>query len=176
MDLSTIIPIVLGSSITTVIITQAFNYFSNRNKLKNINKFIGLSLAKDLELYSWRCGIALSDHTMWEDTSGSCGRQITELPNVFKLPNEDYKFFDLLILDKVYAFPLKLESADRAAQFFFEVAGRDEAYEKIFNECNELGAEALELATEIRNKYKLLIRPIKFGRITLQELYSKHKK
>jgi hypothetical protein len=173
MNWQTIVSIVLGSGLLSAIFSNLLDRFLNAREAHRYNKFIALTLAHDLEAFSWRCAELVSDHDTYNQSDGHAGRRIGYPPEDFQIPDESFKGFDTSILDRVYRLPLSIRAAKGQIDFWHTVVGDDEATGSAYKETLRLGKEAIEIALEIRKKYKLLIRPIEFGETTLQEIYPK---
>ena len=173
MEWQTIIPIVLGSGLVSAIFTNLLDRFLSAREAHRYNKFIALTLAHDLEAFSWKCADLATDHDLYDQSEGHAGSRIANPPDTFKIPDESFKGFDTEILDRVYRLPLSIRAAKSQIEFWDTVSGQDEAFGAAYEETISLGNEAIEIASEIRRKYDLLVRPIKFGKTTLQEIYIK---
>lgn len=176
MDTTTVVTVILGSSFLSAIFTWILNFLIKQREVKSHNRFIGLTLAKNLESYSWNCAEAVANYSLHSESDGSAGEDNVTIPEIFELPDENYRHFDVDILDEVYAFPLKVKSAERQAKFSFEVEGIEEAIWSTFEECIKLGMAANEIAKLIRKKYSLSTRPVAFGVTTLDDYYRKKTK
>jgi len=174
MNWTTILPIILGSSLLSAIVTTILDRCLSAREKSKYNKFIALTLAHDLESYSWQCADSLSNHELARDSQGHAGKLIASPPDSFVIPKENYRDFDIQILDRVFNFPLAIRSAKSQIQFWDDVTGQEDAFSAAFNETCKLGSDALNIANSIRDRYGLSKKTMAIGTTELQEIYKKH--
>lgn len=167
MDWSTIVTIVLGSSLLGTLFNSIVGYWTKRKESNNHATFIALNIAHIFEKYAENCLSVSMDHENYKSSNGHIGDYIKKIPKLAKLPEYDYKVFDLPLLDEVFDFLQRIEFAQNNFSFAFEVLDGEEAVEEGNKSCLLLAQKALSIADKIRKKYKLQKRELKFG-----EFYS----
>ncbi len=173
MDWKTIVPLVLGSSLLSALITYFLNFLMKEKETRKHNSYVALVIAHDLENYALECGSIVSDHDMLEDSRGAAGKLAHEPPSSFNIPKQDYRSFDHNILDRLLTFPKQIKSAKSHIDFDYGLVSDEEASETAHKEILGLGLEALSLSRTLRKRYGLAKNSPKLGVLDLGEYLNK---
>ena len=138
-------------------------------------EFLAVRLAIEFEGYAIESAERVADQKTLEDSGGHAGNKIGSLPEPPQPPKSDaYKFFDRALLDAIFQFPQDRLMANRAAIFWWDVVGDEEACTEAYKEHTiRMGAKASEIAREIRSKNKLPARNLTFGRWEIDRFLDK---
>lgn len=81
------------------------------------------------------------------------------VPDFAELPkSQHYDRFDLTMLDRVYSIPDKIMLANGFVTHIANTQDHEDAYKYATKQAFQIASQCLDLATEIRVKYKLPVR------------------
>jgi len=169
MDWPTVITIVLGSSVLGAIINSIISLVFARRERDRHNCYIALILAHDFEQYAHHCFNIVCDDELHESSGGHAGKPLDYPPEPKKLPEENYRNFDIKLLDTIIEFPQKVAFAKDEVVFLFEVNNDEDAHETSCENTIKLASIALNIADRLRQKYSLPARDLKFGEFDLRK-------
>lgn len=170
MDWPSVLTIILGSSVLGALLTNLSSWIVSSRERKRHNQFLALTLAHALEKYSYDCMNAIEDHDLYQQSGGNEGNTLGYPPEVMKLPDEQFRDFDLALLDAVLDFPQRIAFAREEVRFLADVADDDSVSEKAYQNTIRLASEAVALATRLRARYGLARRDLNFGEYDLRQL------
>ena len=173
MDWPTIITIVLGSSVLGAAMTSLISWYSQKRERRRYNSFIALSLSHAFEKYAHSCLDIVSDDELYRSSGGHAGNPMGTPPKAFDLPEENFREFDINLLDSIFEFPQKVSFATDEVAFIASVVDDREAHGTSYKNTIELANNAISLADQLRNKYNLPKRPLRFGEFDLREELKK---
>jgi hypothetical protein len=173
MDWPTIITIVLGSSVLGTAMTIMINWYSQIRERGRYNSFLALTLSHAFEKYAHSCLDIVSDDELYRSSGGHAGNPIGTPPKPFDLPAENFRDFDINLLDSIFEFPQKVSFATDEVVFIASVVDADEAHDTSFKNTVELANHAISLADRLRNKYNLHQRVLRFGEFDLRKELKK---
>ena len=168
MDWSTIITIVLGSSVLGAALNSLLGWLTKRADRTSQATYMALNLSHLFEKYAYVCLSALESHDAAEIFREEIGAYIKKVPDFPELPDYEYQVFDLVILDKVFDFPQQVNFAAESLSSAFEILDGQDALWEGYKSCLELASEALAIADEIRQRYRLKTRSLSFGRYSVR--------
>ena len=167
LDWFTITTIVLGSSFLGAVLTNLAGWAIRRAERFRQANYLGLHLAYVFESFAYTCLSAVEDHDTAESSDGHAGGYIKKIPEFPRLPDFDYRDFDLSILDKVFDFPQQVSFANLL--FEFEVLDGEDAVEEGYKSSLKLAQDSLSIADRIRSRYKLTKRALEFGDYSVRQ-------
>lgn len=170
MDWPSVITIILGSSLLGALLTNLSSWILSSRQRNRHNQFLALTLAHALEKYSYDCMNAIEDHDLHQQSGGHAGKTLGYPPEVMKLPDEQFRDFDLALLDAVLDFPQRIAFATEEIGFLADVADDDAVIEKSYQNTIRLASEAVALATRLRARYGLARPDLNFGEYDLRQL------
>ena len=177
MDWSAIITIVLGSSFLGAVLNNFAGWWLKRIEATNQATYLALNLAHLLEQYAYDCLSAADDQDNAESSDGNIGAYINKLPILPQLPKEDYRVFDLALLDNIFDFEKQVVFANESLDFAFHVIDGEDAVSEGYKSCLKLARDSLQIADAVRARYRLKNRSLEFGgysvRKRLQEKLTK---
>lgn len=162
MEWPTIITIVLGSSFLGAVLTNVAGWLIKRSERSNQATYLALNIAHLLEKYSYECLSVTDDHDTAKSSDGHAGVYINKIPKFPKLPEFDYRVLDPKNLDKIFDFPQQVCFASDCITSAFEFLDGEDAVEEGYKSCLKLAQESLNIADNLRQKYKLKKRPLVF--------------
>lgn len=133
---------------------------------------MALNLAHLFEKYAYVCLSAVESHDNAESSGEQVGAYIKKVPDFPELPDYEYQVFDLVLLDKVFDFPQQINFAAEGLSSAFEVLDGEDALCEGCMSCLKLASEALVIADEVRQRYKLKRRSLSFGRYSVRRQIS----
>ncbi len=163
MDLIGIVAIVLGSSVTSAIVTLMVDAKRRQRSEHHHNSYLALRIAFVLENYAIRCADMMSEHQFAEDSDGQGREFMTNIPDLESPPDGEYRSFDQSILSEVLDFPQRIAMAKAEARSAFEVVGGEEATENTYKSVVDLAAHALSVGAKIRTRYACPERKLEYG-------------
>jgi hypothetical protein len=169
LEWSTIVTIVLGSSFLGAVLTNLVAWQLKRTEHSSQATYLALNLAHIFEQFTYACLSAVEDHETAKSSKGCAGKYVTKLPEFPKLPDYDYRVFDLTILDKIFDFPQKIGFASESLSSAFEVMDDEDASKEGYRSCLELARESLSIADSIRKRYGLAERSLRFGEYSVRD-------
>jgi hypothetical protein len=166
MENQELISVILGSSLLSglfsAVLTQAVQTWLKSRELSKAVKFAALNLSHELESYANGCMEQLTEDDMDRQSRGAAGA-IAEIPD-FSIPKDDFSKFDPDIVDQLFSLPKHIRSARNEIDFISGTAGdHDEARKITIRHVKELGLLSLDLSIEVRKRYKLPSRIVKYG-------------
>ena len=168
-SLKLLITVFFGSGASFAILNIVWQWIKDKRERRHF----ALQIAFQLEAYAIECEKAHSDNEDANNSDGSAGQSISELPRLGPLPSHDaFRLLDPKIVSRLYAFPQECLMAQRAADQIFEFVGQDEAIESVADSTLGMGMEALDIARTIRGKYGLGTRNLKFGEWSVEEYFE----
>lgn len=163
MDWTAIIAIVLGSSVLGAVLNNLVNVLLRRIKRSNQATFIALNIAHQFEQYASDRLSDAFDHDNAESSNNQIGEYINSIPVLPHLPKEDYRVFDLTLLDSILDFQQQVHFANKSLSFARLVLDNEEALAEGYQSTLKLASESLRIADEVRQRYQLKKRLLEFG-------------
>jgi len=173
MDWLTIITIVLGSSVLSTVMIILINWFSQKRERSRYNSFIALTLSHSYEKYAHSCLDIVNDGELYWSSGGQAGNPMGTPPKPFELPAENFREFDINLLDNIFEFPQKVSFATDEVAFIASVSDEEDARGASCKNTIELASIAISLADQLRKKYSLPKRKLKFGKYDLRKELNK---
>jgi len=172
MDWSMVAGIVFGSSVIAALISSFVGWRMKARAQKRYNCFIALTLAHIFENYAHDCMDVANEHDLYKSSRGAAGKAAGIPPELIKLPNENFRDFDLALLDEVFDFPLRVKFANGAVYFMADIGEHDDADDTAYEHNLLLAEKALSLADRLRSHYKLSSRELKIGEYDFRQQLS----
>lgn len=173
MNWPTILTIVFGSSVLSTAMTVSINWIYKKQERSRNNSYIALSLSHSFERYAHRCIGIVSDDQLYISSGGHAGNRMGMPPKPFDLPDDNFRDFDLYLLDRLFEFPQKVFFATDEVSFLAEVSDEEDARSTSAKNTIELAHIAITLADQLRKKYNLPKRTLKFGNYDLRKELDK---
>jgi len=155
-----IIKVVLGtgllSGLVSALVAWAREYLAEKKKNWRSAQFSALRLSASLESFSIECAEMLLDNNAFYDSNGHDGNPISQIPKLSSFP-EDIVWIalDTDLCEKVLAIPNKIRLSNG---YISSVMDYEDAYEALAASSRNIGLcgyHAWEIASELRNRYKL---------------------
>jgi hypothetical protein len=162
LEWATIITIVLGSSFLGAVLTNVAGWLIKRSDRSSQATYLALNIAHLFEKYSYECLSISDEHDTARSSGGHAGSYITKILQFPKLPEFDYRVLDPKILDKIFDFPQQVCFASDSLASAFEFLDGEDAIEGGYKDCLKLAKESLNIADDVRQKYKLEKRSLEF--------------
>jgi len=161
----TVLAVLVGGGLLTVIIQQFFNKRQKREEDLAVVKYLALRLAFLFEGYAVDCADKLADHNLADESGAHAGSFIGKVPEIISLPLEGgHKLLDQGLLNDIFDFPQRCIMANRNAMFWEEVVGdRDCCTNALAQNTVDMGARAMDIGKRLREMYKLDFRQLSYG-------------
>jgi hypothetical protein len=169
LDWATIATIVLGSSFLGAVFTNLSGLLIRYREHTRQANYVGLHLAYVFETFAYTCLSAAEDNDTAKSSGGHVGNYIKNVPAFPELPDFDYRYLDLGILDSVYDFPGQVLFANASMSFAWQVLDDEELMEEGYKTTLKLAQDSLFIADRIRDRYKLPKRGLEFGGYSVRE-------
>ena len=169
MEWSAIITIVLGSSLLGTILNSLVSWYLKRSENSKISNYIAFKLAYLFEKFACTCLSAAEEHDLAVSSNNNAGEYLISVPEFPTLPEFEYKFFDLNLLDIIFDFPDQVTFANESISFLFDVAGMDDGSKEAYESSLKLARNSLSIANKIRLRYKLGQRSLSFGNYSVRD-------
>lgn len=153
--------------------TSLVNWYSQKRDRKRYNSFLALTLSHSFEKYAYSCLDIVSDDELYRSSGGHTGNPMGTPPKPFDLPGENFREFDINLLDSIFEFPQKVSFAIDEVALIQSLVDCDEAHKTSFKNTVQLANHALSLADRLRNKYNLPQRSLRFGEFDLRQELKK---
>lgn len=163
MDWTSIITIVLGSGLLSAALNNVAAWWLKRSERTNQATFIALNIAHQLEQYAYDCLSAAFDHDNAESSHEHVGSYIRHIPDFPELPTEDYRVFNLELLDEIMDFRKQVIFANESLDSAFEHLDGQDAIAEGYKSTLKLARESLKIADSVRSTYKLKKRKLEFA-------------
>ena len=151
--------------------------FRKKGERGSHDRYLALLLADGLEAYVHKCNNALDEHQTYRDSRGSAGELMGSIPQTPTIPDEDYKTFNVDLLDRVLEFPQRVELGNSYVADTARFDGDDEANNAAYESGIELANRALSVADQLRAEPRLSVRNLTYGSYDLrQSLGEKQRK
>ena len=153
--LGTVIPVVFGSSVISVVVTQALTWLRDGRAISREVAYLGLRLASKFERFAEDAAGVVGDIS---DYRAKAREDVnTTLPEVPALPDEKERWRDLSVdlTARVLAFDERRRSRQGSIDETWNYGDSDGAIETARVYAVILGMDALRLSKDLRTTYKL---------------------
>lgn len=138
------------ASVLTALLNNAFAHGRERKKRSEDASFSALQLATDLEAYARRCAEDANEASLFEDTKGSAGSQITTVPEIAPFDaGIDWRALGIVFSDRAFSLRSEVGVARTALSGLWDISPID-TIDVASHKAVQLGAKAWDLASEIR--------------------------
>lgn len=171
--MESLITTVVTSALVATVVGAVINAWLDSRKSKHATRFDALSTAVALEGYALTCADKMSDHNLALSSNGHAGSflgSVPELPELsvvagFLHPKK------ASVANRLMIFPQEIRQADQYIAFWWDVAADvDQTRSVAVGEVAQIGLNALVLATDIREAFKLPIRELVFGEFNVRQM------
>lgn len=151
-----VVALLLGSSVLSAVINQAWTAIRDRMKLTKDAGFSALYLAIALEAYAGECAALVGDSRNYHASDGNAG---TARGNIAELPDFpasiDWKALGLKATTKIQSFRVEVETTRAMFKGLWEFSDGEEIFPQIREEAARLGLLAGVIAAETRKVHKI---------------------
>lgn len=168
----------VSGGLLTAYLQIFFKKKAKKEEEKSIVKYLALRLAFIFEGYAIDCADKAADHEVAYDSDQAAGCFIGKVPELTLIPLEEgYKLLDLSLLNDILDFPQRCDMANKNAMFWDDVVGdRDSCTNALAQNTIEMGARAMDIGKQLREKYDLSSRNLSYGEFDMAEFLQKELK
>lgn len=168
------LPTVVISTLISTVAGAFLNAWLESRKTKKLTRFEALSAAVNLEGYAIACAGKISDHYLALSSDGHAGKFMATLPEIPELPVVA-GFLNpkkAKVAERLMTLPQEVQQAEQFVAFIWEINDIYGVRKEATSQTAKTGMCALELATDIRNKFHLPKRHLIFGEFDIYRTLS----
>jgi len=169
----------------SAIIVSGFHWWMNKQSIEGKARYLAIHVVCLLDKFEKDCISVIYDDGIHDENG--CLEPQALCPNAPSFPNDiDWKSINYDLMYEILALPSDIETADDYIKYKVEYVAHPQNYEEVFEErifqYAKLGLKAHNLATKLRDKYKIPIRfhnewdPISEFNNKLEQIEIKRKK
>mgnify|MGYP001563601131 FL=1 len=170
--MESLITTVVTSALVATVAGAAISAWLDSRKSKHATRFDALSAAIALEGYAITCANKVSGHDLALSSEGHAGSFLGSVPELPELS----VVAGLLrpkkasVANRLMIFPQEIRQADQYIAFWWEVTvDVDVMRSAAVGKVAQIGLMALDLATDIREAFKLPARELVFGKFNVRQ-------
>lgn len=146
----------LGSGFAFAGLRLWFDYAKDHKQRDEKAKFLAVQIVYHLEEFVTICADALVLDEVAEDSGQQSGNHLTAVPDFAELPKGDsYQLLPLPLVERIYAFPQQVKSAQGSVHFAWDVADPSDAMDEAEKQTFFIAERALQLALDVRTTYQM---------------------
>lgn len=163
--MESIFSVVFTSALVSTIVNFAITAWSERRAVRKQTRFDALKAAVVLEGYAIECFNSGEKHKLAFESDGHAGELLNKVPEIptIQIVSGFLQPKKAAVADKLMKFPQELLQENQSIEFCWDIAEHEMALDAALKSVSKMGIEALDIALELREIFKLPTRRLVIG-------------